>query len=378
MSRAKDIGLRLIGLAVGLGISSLVMLATGYDLGGFFSAFVEGLGPNLDSTLRWYAPLLLAGLAGLIAFRDGAFNLGLDGQIYVGGAGAAVVAIAWGPVLPAPLVVAIACVVAVLAGAAVAGAAALLRVLFGTPEVITTLVMNPLCAIAVTLLVVGPLAPQGGGGNTESSAVISEQLWLPALSPQSLATVAVVFALLAALLVGVYYRFTVWGFEATLYGAAPEFSFASGVPNRRVFVRAMLASGGLAGLVGATEVLGVQHRLAKGFNPGIGFDGIAVALVGGLTVVGAVLVALLFALLRQAGEICQITLGIPAELVDVIVAIVILTTSAHVVIRWQRRRRIAAGDPGTTTPVGASDGGDEEPDRVDRAPVASGSSMREG
>lgn len=237
MSRAKDIGLRLIGLAVGLGISSLVMLATGYDLGGFFSAFVEGLGPNLDSTLRWYAPLLLAGLAGLIAFRDGAFNLGLDGQIYVGGAGAAVVAIAWGPVLPAPLVVAIACVVAVLAGAAVAGAAALLRVLFGTPEVITTLVMNPLCAIAVTLLVVGPLAPQGGGGNTESSAVISEQLWLPALSPQSLATVAVVFALLAALLVGVYYRFTVWGFEATLYGAAPEFSFASGVPNRRVFVR---------------------------------------------------------------------------------------------------------------------------------------------
>lgn len=354
--RAREAGLRILGLCLGLLISSLVMVLTGNDLAGFVAAFVDGLGPNLDSTLRWYAPLLLAGLAGLIAFRDGALNLGLDGQVYVGGAASAVVALWWGASLPPALTVVAACVAAVVAGALVAGAAAAMRILFGTPEVITTLVMNPLCALAVTLLVTGPLAPEGGGGNTESSEVIPADLWLPPLMPGSLSTIAVGIALITALLVAVYYRYTVWGFESTVFGSAPEFAFAVGIPNRRVFVRAMLTSGGLAGLVGAAEVLGVQHRLAKSFNPGIGFDGIAVALVGGLTVFGAVAVALLFALLRQAGEICQITLGIPAELVDVIVAIVLLTTSAHVVIRWRRRGRGSPG-PGTgatTSPQNAT------------------------
>ncbi|PWC05647.1 ABC transporter permease subunit [Agromyces badenianii] len=118
----------------------------------------------------------------------------------------------------------------------------------------------------------------------------------------------------------------------------------------RVFLRAMLVSGGIAGLVGATEVLGVQHRLAKGFNPGLGFDGIAVALVGGLSVVALVGVAFLFALLRQAGEVSQITLGIPSELVDVMIALIILTTSAHVVIRWTARRRFAPPPPPPPSP----------------------------
>ncbi|MFF2275603.1 ABC transporter permease [Agromyces sp. NPDC058126] len=336
----RSIALRLLGLAVGLAASALVMLATGNDVVGFIEAIGAGFGANLDSTLRWFAPLLLAGVAGVIAFRDGAFNLGLDGQIYLGAAASSVVALGIGRELHPVVGIALCIAAAIVAGAAVAGVCALLRLLFGTPEVITTLVMNPLCAIVVTLLVTGPLAPRGDAGNTESSEVIPEQLWLPSLAPHSLATVAVALALAVVAIVAVYYRFTVWGLESRLFGAAPSFSFYAGVPNVRVFLRAMLVSGGIAGLVGATEVLGVQHRLAKGFNPGLGFDGIAVALVGGLSVVALVGVAFLFALLRQAGEVSQITLGIPSELVDVMIALIILTTSAHVVIRWSGRRRI--------------------------------------
>ncbi|PWC05646.1 ABC transporter permease subunit [Agromyces badenianii] len=224
----RSVALRLVGLAAGLAASALVMLVTGNDVGGFIDAIGAGFGSNLDSTLRWFAPLLLAGVAGVIAFRDGAFNLGLDGQIYLGAAASSVVALGVGRDLDPFLGVSLAIVAAIAAGAAVAGVCALLRLLFGTPEVITTLVMNPLCAIVVTLLVTGPLAPGGAAGNTESSEVIPEQLWLPSLSPHSLATAAVSIALAVVAIVAVYYRFTIWGFESRLFGAAPTFSFYAG------------------------------------------------------------------------------------------------------------------------------------------------------
>lgn len=329
---------RVVGAMLGLAASAVVMFATGNDVVGFVEAMASGLGPNLESTLRWFAPLLLAGIAAAIAFRDGALNLGLDGQIYVGGAASAAVALGLAGVAPPIVVIGAAIAAGAVAGATVAGIAAAMRLCLGTPEVITTLVLNPLCALFVTWLVSGPLVATGGNGNTESSSLIPSELWLPALGTGTLATISLYVALATLVCVGVYYRYTTWGFESRIFGASPEFSFYSGVPNVAVFLRAMLASGGIAGVVGTIEVLGVQHRLAKGFNPGLGFDGIAVALVAGLSIGGLGVVALLFALMRQAGEVAQITLGIPAELVDVMIALIIITTSLHLGVRFVRRR----------------------------------------
>lgn len=354
-SHWNRLGWRLFGAGIALAASALVMIATGNDVGGFVAAMADGLGPNLESTLRWFAPLLLAGIAGAIAFRDGALNLGLDGQIYVGGAASAVVALGLAGVLPAPLVIVLAVAAGAIAGAAVAGVAALMRLWFGTPEVITTLVLNPLCALSVVWLVNGPLAAHGGSGNTESSPLVAKELWLPSLTPGSLATIALYIALGALLVTAIYYRYTTWGFESRVFGASPQFAFYSGIPNVTVFFRAMLASGGIAGLVGAIEVLGVQHRLAKGFNPGFGFDGIAVALVAGLSMAGLGFVALLFALMRQAGEVAQITLGIPGELVDVMIALIILGTSMQLAWRWTRPRRQPSQPVDQPTPASAPD-----------------------
>lgn len=337
--RIRSVVWRLLAVIVGLALSAALMALTGNTVTGFVGAIADGFGPNLDSTLRWFAPLLLAGIAGAIAFRDGALNLGLDGQIFVGGAASATVAIVVGPTLPPAIVIGLAVVAGVVGGALVAGFAGLLRLWFGTPEVITTLVLNPLCALFVTWLAGGPLKAQSTGGNTESSAILAPDLWLPSLGAGSLASIAVFLAIAVLLATGGYYAWTTWGFESRLFGASPQFAFYAGIPNVRVYFRAMLASGGIAGLVGASEVLGVQHRLAKGFNPGLGFDGIAVALVAGLAIAGLVFSALLFALLRQAGEVAQITLGIPSELVDVMIALIILTTSVPAVVLWRRRSR---------------------------------------
>ncbi|KQR50866.1 hypothetical protein ASF88_16700 [Leifsonia sp. Leaf336] len=337
--RLRAVVWRLLAVAVGLALSAGVMALTGNDITGFVGAIADGFGSNLDSTLRWFAPLLLAGVAGAIAFRDGALNLGLDGQIFIGGAASATVAIVVGPSLPPAVVLVFAVAAGIVGGALVAGFAGLLRLWFGTPEVITTLVLNPLCALFVTWLAGGPLAAESAGGNTESSAILPPALWLPSLAPGSLASVAVYLAVGVLVATGVYYAWTTWGFESRVFGASPQFAFYAGIPNVRVYFRAMLASGGIAGLVGAGEVLGVQHRLAKGFNPGLGFDGIAVALVAGLSIVGLAFSALLFALLRQAGEVAQITLGIPAELVDVMIALIILTTSVPAAVFWHRRSR---------------------------------------
>lgn len=331
--RIARLAWRLVAVLAGLALSALVMWASGSDVAGFLRAIGGGLGPGLDSTLRWFAPLLLAGVAGVIAFRDGALNLGLDGQIFVGGAASTAVALGLGGTLPAPLVVLLAALAGVVAGAAVAGVAGLMRFWFGTPEVISTLVMNPLCTLLVVWLVDGPLAASSAGGNTESSAPLGSSLWLPPLGDGSLASAAVFIALGVLVAAGVYYAWTSWGFESRIFGASPRFAFFAGIPNTAVFFRAMLASGGIAGLVGACEVLGVQHRLAKGFNPGLGFDGIAVSLVAGLSIGGLAFAAALFALLRQAGEVAQITLGVPAELVDVMISLIIVTTSIPLLIR---------------------------------------------
>lgn len=349
---------RLLGVLVGIGLSLVAMLLLGYDVAGFAEAVVMSLGS--DTTLRWLGPLLLTGVAGAIAFRDGAFNLGLDGQIYLGGAASAAVTLTLQSSVPPWLVLLLATAAGIVGGACGASIPAILRLRWGVPELISTLVLNPVCLLFVSFLVQGgPLASGASQGHTESSPVFDRAVWLPALWPGSLASISVALAVALWIVVALYYRYTVWGFESKLYGAAPRFSFYAGVANSTVFVRAMIASGAVAGLVGSFEVLGVQHRLAKGFNPGLGFDGVAVALVAGSSIVGVGLVAALFAVLRNAGELSQINLGIPPELVNVLFAIVVLATSVQIARRvdWGRWRRPGSGDQEVAVvPVGAAGG----------------------
>jgi general nucleoside transport system permease protein len=296
----------------------------------------NALWPITDS-LTASIPYIFAGLAVALGFQSGLFNIGAEGQIFIGA-----IASVWVGFSIKGLPVYIHLPLAFLAGAVAAGLwgaiPGYLKAKTGAHEVINTIMMNYIAFRLSDWLLTGPLM---GKGNVPRSPGIEQSAWLPKFFPDPIRLHAGIFVALgiAAVVYWLLYKTTV-GFELRMVGANPRAAKYAGVSVTRSFVLAMFLSGALAGMAGANEVLGVNHQLAQGFSSGYGFDSIALALLGKSHPAGVVLAALLFGTLRSGAARMQSVAGIPIDIISILQALVIIFIAAPAIIRWLFRLKV--------------------------------------
>lgn len=338
-------------------VAAVIYVLSGFDIAEVLSGTIRGAftAPGaLESTIRWSIPLIFLGLGTLIGFRAGFFNVGAQGQMYVGSVAALVVALS-APGAPPVVVVPLAILLAVAAGALWSLIAGFLRVRYGTDEVLTTLMLTFIGTLFLQWAVVGPLRDPAGTGQVAASRVIDADLRLSGSSGVS--PVMLVMAGLVVIGVWLIVNRTGFGLQASLAGRNPEMARWQGVSIRRVGLTAFALGGGLAGAAGAIDLLGPAGRLNAGYSPTLGFTAVLVALVGTLSVPGAVLAAFFFGALQSAVLFLPIVTDLPRsalELLQGIVAMLITTQLARMVIarRAARQRAGSIGDRSTAAPVG--------------------------
>jgi len=310
-------------------------------------------------TLYYTTNFMFTGLAVAIAFHCGLFNIGGEGQAYVGGLGVGLVALYFGG-LPAPIVIVLAILASMLFGAAWAFIPGYLQAKRGSHVVITTIMFNFLAAAMMTYLLVEMLIEPGQ--QAPRTAEFDSNAWLPFMHDiirglgipfgQSSLNLSFVIAIVASVLVWVFIWHTRWGYEIRTVGANQAAAIYAGISPSRNIILAMMISGGLAGMVGINEIIGVHHRIILDFTAGFGFVGIAVALMGRNHPLGIFFAALLFGMLYQGGS--ELSFDIPTitrDMVVVIQGLVILFSGAmehvfrpHIVRLYLRivGRRVAA------------------------------------
>ena len=292
--------------------------------------------PFTDSLVQ-ATPYIFAGLAVALGFRCGLFNIGAEGQFFMGALGAAfigysITGLPWFIHLPLALL-----------GGAVAGAIwgaipGFLKAKFGAHEVVNTIMMNWIAFRLSDWLLNGPMKAKGYRPVTPNIAVTAE---LPRFFPDPLRfNWGFPLALLFAFLVYWFLFKTTLGFEIRAVGANPDAAKYSGMSVVHNFVLVMTLSGMLAGLAGSVQVLGTDHWVGQGFSAGFGFDSIALALLGKSHPLGVVLAALLFGILRGGATSMQSLAGIPIHIISVIQGMVIIFVAAPDIIRWIYRLRL--------------------------------------
>jgi general nucleoside transport system permease protein len=381
MSVVRRIGLALLApalaITVALVISAIVIALIGEnpldafrvmtDLGDTPAQQVQSIVVILNRAV----PLFLAGLAVSVAFRMGLFNIGVEGQyrlatILAAAVGAAVT-------LPGPLHLLLVVVVAVAVGALWAGIVGVLKVTRGVSEVISSIMLNFVALGLASYLLTGPLRGSEEGASVVTTTPIAESGWFPDLNglltglglaePRSELYGFLVVAVIVGVLVAVLITRTRFGFDLRATGMSPSAATASGVDARSMVVKTMLLSGAIAGLVGLPDLLGDTHQFGTEFTAGLGFLGIAVALLGRNSPLGIAFAALLFAFLDRAALPLQFA-DIPSSVVTIIQGTIVLA----VVIANEIARRLAlrsaerAGASAATPPPLSGAGGDTPPD----------------
>lgn len=313
--RGDELRVLAIGLALAALSGAVLFAASGAPpLAGLAALVTEPFGSayGWSETLLKASPIALAALSVSLARRVGLWNIGAEGQLYVGawaGAGLALHA----SVDPGPLGPLLVLLAGGLAGAVWAALPALLKVRLGVSEILTTLLLNYVAIAWVELWVYGPWKGDDGFPYT---AFLADQWHLPLLGGRVHAGVLIVLAL--ALAMGWALRATVAGYNVRLVGASPEAGRYAGVPVGQVRGSIFVLAGALAGLAGAVELAGVQHRLHAGMSPGYGYTAILAAFIAGTRPVRAVLVAVLLAALEVGGEGVQVRYpGVSAASVQV-------------------------------------------------------------
>ena len=315
----------LIAIALGAGMMALM----GFDPLQAYLALWQGAFGNIiqiSETLKTATPLLLCGLGIAFAFQAGAFNIGAVGQMYAGALAAVIVGGQF-PGLPAPLHIFLSTLAAFIAGGLWALVPALLKVYSGASEIISTILLNYVGIYLVDYMISGPIKI-GEHRDAPTSWPIVDGSIYPKLIPHSQLHMGLLIALAAMILLFIVMRYTTLGHRVRIVGQNPVAARHAGIRSDQVFILAFFFSGTLAGLAGASEILGYQTHLISGFAPNTGYDAIAVALLGGFPALHRRLSG---ALLRWAANRCHRYGGVaklPAQLVGMIRVLAILAVLA--------------------------------------------------
>jgi general nucleoside transport system permease protein len=299
----------------------------------FGEAFFDYFG--FGATLVKFSPIVLAGLAVVVPLKAGLFNIGGEGQIYIGALFTAMAAL-YLPEIPWPLHL-LACTIAGMIGGGLwAGIAGYLKAYRGINEVIVTLLLNYVAINVVSYAAGGPMMEEGAP--YPYSAEVPPQLFLPLILPPTDAHIGAAVGVLFALALAVWFRYSTAGFAMTTVGHNPQAARYAGISVRRQIMGAMMLGGALAGLAGSFEVLGVKYRLFHMFSPGYGFDGIVVAFMAGANPLFVPVAALFFSGLRAGAQLMQRAVGVDSTVVDAIQGLVVIFVAASLAIRFRESR----------------------------------------
>lgn len=326
-----------------LAISALLVLWAGapvaqtYGLllvGGFGSVFAW------SETLTRAIPLMLTGLAAAVAFRARLFNIGAEGQLYMGALAAVAVGGLHGGTgfdLPPALLFVLMMLAAAAAGALLLLGPALLKTRLGVDEVVTTLLLNFIVLLGVSLMLDGTMKDPTAMGWPQSVALLPD-LELGKLIDQTRVHTGLLWACALALAVWVLMNFTVLGFDIRAVGANARAAAFAGVPVTRTVVLVAMLSGGLAGLAGAIEVAGRTSYLTLDMSPGYGYSGIVIAMLAGLHPLGVVLGSVFVAGVLVGADSMSRVIGVPTYIADVIVATALIAVLVATLLAQYRVR----------------------------------------
>jgi ABC-type uncharacterized transport system permease subunit len=280
------------------------------------------------STLVQATPLVLAGLAVGIGFKAGLFNIGAQGQFLIGGLAAAAMGVATAG-LPPIAAIPLAVLSGIVAGIAYGFIPGFLKAYTGAHEVVTTIMLNYVAVQVIAYVASGPL--RGEGVSFARTGTITTAA-LPVIAGRE-GHIGIFFAAIAVPVIAwLLFRSTL-GFEIRTVGANPDASRYAGMHPRGLIILTMSISGLLAGLAGATEILGQVGHMPAAYATGVGFDAIAVALLGRSHPVGILFAGLLFGAMRAGAGLMQIQAGIPVQMVNVLQAVILFFLAADIIVR---------------------------------------------
>jgi general nucleoside transport system permease protein len=314
----------LVAILAALLMGSVLMLLAGANpIAAYTALFRQALTTyyGFADTLTKMTPLLLASLGVLVALRAGQLNLGGEGQIYLGGLGSLLVGL-WLPGLPMWIHLPLALLGGFISGAAWGAIAGYLKVMRGLNEVLTTLLLNYIAQNLISYLVSAPLKEPNAP--SPFSPLIAKSAYLPTILPKTQAHTGIFLGLAIALLLTIALTITAWGYRVDTVGQNPIAARYAGIPVNRTIFSIMALSGGLAGLAGSSEVLGLKHRLFENFSPGYGFDAVAIALLSRGSPLAVILTSLFFAVLRSGANVMQRSAAVPIPIIYAIQGLTVL------------------------------------------------------
>ena len=339
----RGIRVPLAAVILAMLIGAILLLVSGANPLAAYQALLKGAFGNLKAfgrTLEKATPLLFSGLAVSFAFKAGLFNIGAQGQLLMGAIVAA--GIGFGvDGLPAYIHIPLALIGGAIAGGLFAAIPGILKTTTGAHEVITTIMLNYI-AINITDF----LADGIWKDTTPGNVVAKTPAILPTAAIPKVADLPVGFliAVLAAAVVWWILNKTTLGFEVRTAGMNQRAAKYSGIKVSLTIVLTMVISGLLAGAGGAIETQGVVGRFQPGFNVGLGFDGITVALLGKTSPFGNIFAALLIGAMKAGSSQMQFDAGVAAEITSVIQALMLFFIAADMIVRWIIRAREAEGE----------------------------------
>jgi len=328
---------QIVAIVAAFLIGAIVLAATGHSpLEAYGTMLTGAFGDiyGIGQTLTQATPILFTALAFLLAFKCGLFNLGAEGQLLMGGFFAAVIGISLTG-LPVFIHLPLALLAGVLGGAIWGFIPAVLKAKLGAHEVITTMMSSYVALYVTSYFVNYPLKAPGWVSQTIPVATSAE---LPRLLPVTQLSAAFILSIAAALATVYLLEKTTIGYEIRAIGLNPAAAENAGISTKRGLIIAFVISGAIAGVGGAGEILGVHRRFIDGFSPGYGWDGLAVALIGGLNPLGSIVAAILFGAIRSGGINMNITTGVPLDIINVLQALVVLFVAAPKIFRYIKEK----------------------------------------
>ena len=333
-NRVINVLVPIISIIIGLIAGAIVMAVSGYDPIKGYSALWNGIFGDMwtiGNSIRTITPYILAGLAVAFAFRTGLFNIGVEGQLLVGWLAAVWVGYAFE--LPRIIHLPLAILAAAVAGAFWAFLVGYLKARFSVHEVIGSIMLN-YTALHITNAFISNISDGGYKTPTILESASLRNDWLRSITENSSMHLGIIISLFMVIVMWFILQKTTFGYELKSVGFNQNAAKYAGMNVKRNVILAMTISGVFAGLAGAMEGLGTfENASMKGGFSGIGFDGIAVALLGANTPLGVLFGASLFGSLKFGAIEMQSIAGIPSEIVSIIIALIIFFVACGYIIR---------------------------------------------
>ena len=297
-------------------------------------AFVGKL--NLGKTLANFTPLLLTSLAFAVGAKGGAFNVGVEGEVFLGGIAAAYIGIHW-TFLPMPLHLLACFLGAMIVGALWAFIPGALKAYYGVNEVCTTILLNYVAFYLTSYLVSGPMS--AGVANAQSHAVADQVKLFQFMKPSS-ANVGMFIAIVVSIGVIWVFNKTTFGYKIRTVGTNPLHAEYVGINPKKNFIKTMMFSGVLGGIAGCIEILGVHGYFLNNFASNLGFNGMLASLIVKNNILLTPFMAFFLGSLKSGALGLQQSTGVPKSIVDTITAVFIIVATMDLLFQYNKKRKV--------------------------------------